>query len=83
MAPPKRKSTLPDSLAAHPAALRTLSRLVAAGAIKISDKPQAWYKHPQHFQAFATIHPEIFRKRFRKLVTEKYSVPPKKAMLFY
>lgn len=79
---PKRNQPQPDSLAAHPAASRTLTRLVATGAIQAGDKPQTWYKHPQHARAFAPVHPEKFRKRFRKLITEKYGTSSKKGNLF-
>ena len=70
--PPKRKNALPDSIAANPAGSRTLTRLIAIGVIKPGDKAQSWYKHPDHCQAFAPIHPDKFRKRFRKLMSEKY-----------
>ena len=82
MALPIRKNPLLDSLAARPAASRTLGRLVATGAINESGKPQTCYKHPQLCQAFAPIHHEKLRKRFKKLVTEKYGVLPKKVVIY-
>ena len=58
MAPPKRKNPLLDSLAANPAASRTLTKLIATGVINPTDKPQTWYKHPQKCLEFGPIHPE-------------------------
>ena len=79
-APSKRKNPYPDSLAANPAAPRTLTRLVATGVIKQGDKPQHWYKHPQHARAFASFHSDKFRKRFGKLLTEKYGTVTRTSM---
>ena len=78
--PPKRKNVLPDSIAENPAGSRTLTRLIATGVIKPGDKPQVWYKHPDHCQAFAPIHSDKFRKRFRKLMSEKYGTGTSKGL---
>ena len=61
------KNALSDSLAANPAGSITLTQTIATWVIKPRDKPQSWYTNPDHCQAFASIHPDKFRKRFRKL----------------
>ena len=84
MAPPKRKNPPPDSFAANLAASRTLTRLIATGVVKPTENPQKWYKHPLHCQAFAPIHPEKFRKSFRKLLSKKYdAVSTRSKINFY
>ena len=77
------KNPLPDSRAANPAASRTLTRLIATGVIKSGDKPYSWFKHPQHARAFAPIHTEKFRKRFRKLISKKYGLTLKKVTCLF
>ncbi len=58
--------------AANPDAARLLANLVATGTIKPKDKAADWKYHPNYSVVFSVIETEKFRKRFKKLVNEKY-----------
>lgn len=80
---PKRKNPHADSIAANPRAARILAQLVATGAVKPADKAADWYQNKQYAAIFSPCDPEKFRKRFKKLVDEKYgeSTAKRKAFL--
>eukprot|EP00171_Calliarthron_tuberculosum_P003541 IDg3541t1 len=71
----KRKGPQADSLAANPKASQTLTNLVATGQIKASDGMKEWYNNPKYATLFAPIHIEKFRKRYKKLLSDKYGSP--------
>ena len=82
---PPRKRPVHDSLAANPDAARLLQNLITSGTVQPNDRASEWKNHPVYSKIFAPIDTEKFRKRFKKLLEEKYTAPnnQKNVRIFY
>ena len=69
---PPRRAPIPESFQANLEAGRLLANSISSGMIKKDDRAAAWKSHPTYCKVFSPLDPEIFRKRFKKLITEKY-----------
>ena len=70
---PKRRGPASDSLAANPRAALALDQLFSTDTVREGDKASIWYNDKGLQKIFATVDPENFRKRYKKLYDAKFS----------